>query len=301
MRPHTSRWCTGATWFENATARFTPLQPLDPPVALAFEPRQQPQIQSWMRRLRVRFPVMFVFGVDCHGGILFAAEAFDSIDTNPATDAVSVTVSTTVQSTQPPTASLSATTTQLREEKSQLKHRLRQFDIDFKAKHGRLPSKADKEVIRHLYKRYHDVKALLLGMEAASSSGVAPPHPTPSAAATAVTPTAARWVCTIALPRTLRCHDAVCAACVASAATKVMVNFRNPCASSNVKNATYRLVLTVLCCPVVPLDLPRSQRVCVQHHLRKFEEEFLKTHGRKVKYQKDIQPVAEDYQRYKVC
>lgn len=39
---------------------------------------------------------------------------------------------------------------------------------------------------------------------------------------------------------------------------------------------------------------------CVQHHLRKFEEEFLKTHGRKVKYQKDIQPVAEDYQRYKV-
>ncbi len=38
-----------------------------------------------------------------------------------------------------------------------------------------------------------------------------------------------------------------------------------------------------------------------QHHLRKFEEDFLKAHGRKVKYQKDIVPVAEDYQRYKVC
>lgn len=38
----------------------------------------------------------------------------------------------------------------------------------------------------------------------------------------------------------------------------------------------------------------------LQHHLRKFEEEFLKTHGRKVKFQKDIVPVAEDYQRYKV-
>ena len=37
-------------------------------------------------------------------------------------------------------SSVSATTTQLREEKSQLKQRLRAFDLDFKAKHGRLVS-----------------------------------------------------------------------------------------------------------------------------------------------------------------
>lgn len=37
--------------------------------------------------------------------------------------------------------SFSATTSQLREEKSQLKQRLRAFDVDFKAKHGRLVSK----------------------------------------------------------------------------------------------------------------------------------------------------------------
>ena len=37
------------------------------------------------------------------------------------------------------------------------------------------PSKSDKEVIRHLYKRYHDVKALLVGMESAAGSSVSTP------------------------------------------------------------------------------------------------------------------------------
>ena len=143
------------------------------------------------------------------------------------------------------TNSLTASTTALREEKSQLKHQLKAFDSDFKATHGRMvhcvlhsharylshlpwmpclstslpasiisvvcsccvcqycvwlcsccvclhqPTKADKEVIRHMYKRYHDVKALLVGMEAASgghqssrsaSGGGAEPRPSSTSA-----------------------------------------------------------------------------------------------------------------------
>jgi hypothetical protein len=37
-----------------------------------------------------------------------------------------------------------------------------------------------------------------------------------------------------------------------------------------------------------------------QLQLRKYEDDFQQMHGRKVKYQRDIQPVADDYQRYKV-
>jgi hypothetical protein len=45
--------------------------------------------------------------------------------------------------------------------------------------------------------------------------------------------------------------------------------------------------------------LQREKRA-LQLQLRKYEDEFFAANGRKVKYQKDIFPVADDYQRYKV-
>jgi hypothetical protein len=59
---------------------------------------------------------------------------------------------------------------------------------------------------------------------------------------------------------------------------------------------------------VLPCNLQRSlfiSRVFFlgfrsQLQLRKYEDDFQQLHGRKVKYQKDIYPVADDYQRYKV-
>jgi hypothetical protein len=46
------------------------------------------------------------------------------------------------------------------EQKKDLKKKLKKFDEDFLEQHGRQPKKADKEVIRPMYQRYHEVKLL---------------------------------------------------------------------------------------------------------------------------------------------
>jgi hypothetical protein len=50
---------------------------------------------------------------------------------------------------------------ELRSLKKSIKEKLVAFDIDFKKKRGHMPSKADKEPIRHLYVKYNEVKNML--------------------------------------------------------------------------------------------------------------------------------------------
>lgn len=45
--------------------------------------------------------------------------------------------------------------------KRELKRKLKKFDEDFVEQWGRLPKKADKEVIRPMYQKYHEVKSSL--------------------------------------------------------------------------------------------------------------------------------------------
>lgn len=47
------------------------------------------------------------------------------------------------------------------EQKRDLKKRLKKFDEDFASQHGRAPRKSDKEVIRPMYQKYHEVRILL--------------------------------------------------------------------------------------------------------------------------------------------
>lgn len=46
----------------------------------------------------------------------------------------------------------------LLELKKDLKKRLKKFDEDFYVQYGRAPKKSDKEVIRPMYQKYHEVK-----------------------------------------------------------------------------------------------------------------------------------------------
>lgn len=46
---------------------------------------------------------------------------------------------------------------ELAEQKRDLKKRLKKFDEDFATQHGRAPKKSDKEVIRPMYQKYHEV------------------------------------------------------------------------------------------------------------------------------------------------
>jgi hypothetical protein len=53
----------------------------------------------------------------------------------------------------------------LRDEKASLKRKLRQYDADFSAQHGRAPTKAEKEHLRPQYTRYHELKSLIQDLE----------------------------------------------------------------------------------------------------------------------------------------
>lgn len=44
------------------------------------------------------------------------------------------------------------------EQKKDLKKKLKKFDEDFLEQNGRAPKKADKEVIRPMYQKYHEVR-----------------------------------------------------------------------------------------------------------------------------------------------
>lgn len=46
---------------------------------------------------------------------------------------------------------------ELRDSKRDLKKKLKKFDEDFLAQYGRNPKKSDKEVIRPMYQKYHEV------------------------------------------------------------------------------------------------------------------------------------------------
>lgn len=50
---------------------------------------------------------------------------------------------------------------ELRDNKRDLKKKLKKFDEEFLAQHGRNPKKSDKEVIRPMYQKYHEIKNVL--------------------------------------------------------------------------------------------------------------------------------------------
>lgn len=57
----------------------------------------------------------------------------------------------------------------LKKEKSTLKRQLKAFDKSFESKNGRLPTNEEKEPVRHLYRRYHQVKSALSELESESA------------------------------------------------------------------------------------------------------------------------------------
>jgi len=61
---------------------------------------------------------------------------------------------------------------QLRGEKRAVKRDLKDFDREFIEKHGRKPSKKDKEPIRWQYERYNDLKLLIEGLEQADDDEI---------------------------------------------------------------------------------------------------------------------------------
>lgn len=226
----------------------------------------------------------------------------------------------------------------LKAEKAALKSKLRAYDVSFQEKNGRPPSKAEKEHLRPLYQRYHDLKALITAAEAAvAAAGAAPasanansnrPAATEAAApaqaasrassagvaaaAEAATPASSRAVAAsqgvaasgsgsapAAAPAAAAAAEAEAKAAAAGDGGGDMAMGDGGSAADSEASAAARAALRAQASTSSGLAELRAEKKKLQHFLRDFERGFEKREGRKVRYLKDIAPVAGEYRRYK--
>ena len=161
---------------------------------------------------------------------------------------------------------------------SALKKRLRQYDDEFARDVGRKPDKGDKEPIRHLYQRYHEVKKCIDRGPAASS--------VPSSSAVSASASAPR-------SGTADSGARDGAESVISAIGSVP---GSPARST--RSEDYEVARASNVSPSTIANLRREKRQ-LQIVLRDYEDKFLRENGRRVKYHRDIAPVANEYRRYK--
>jgi hypothetical protein len=183
----------------------------------------------------------------------------------------------------------------LRDEKAQLKRQLRQFDVDFAQKHGgRQPSKAEKEHLRPLYTRYHELKAMIgedppLAAPAGGGGGGASASASGIGAAAAAAAAAPMASLAAAVARRLSLgSDAGLGSGHSEASEGGKADDDGDAddgAGTGGGSAADAALLV--------------EKKELQAFLREFEKKFEAQHGRKVKYVKDIDAVKEKYARYK--
>jgi hypothetical protein len=168
---------------------------------------------------------------------------------------------------------------ELQARKRDLKRQLRQYDVDFARRHGRMPVKAEKEPIRHLYESYNALKSQITQMEQDSRS---------SHSASAVSrPNVSSEVQTMVSesvtdePRGLERQ-------------RQNVMRRVPESSPPPEATTSSSVS-----PAQTLNSLRAEKAELHQMLRSYERDFYEKHGRQVSSFSDIRPVASQYRRYK--
>jgi DNA replication and checkpoint protein len=160
---------------------------------------------------------------------------------------------------------------ELQARKRDLKQQLKQYDMNFAKNHGRMPVKAEKEPIRHLYEKYNALKSQITLMEQ-EGKGTASPMATAQASPAAI---AQRTVSPVGSdseesgPR--RSHP------------------RGNRTPSSTTGQTTSQDLSVL----------KAEKGRLHQMLRSYEKDFYREHQRQVSSFADIRPVASQYRRYK--
>lgn len=206
------------------------------------------------------------------------------------------------------------------EEKSQIKKELKTFDSQFRKMSGRDPEKADKEVIRSLYLRYNEMKAVLNVHDSTASAS--------SATTSAIKATASRPAAAAAAPA----HAAAAGARASTEHTRSASaskgsshahapadDARKPTAAgggggggngsgshsaTDAKMAAKRVVKSpepsiATTSGSIDLAALRAEKRALRKALRSFETAFSEKHGRVVQTPADMQPRLQEYQRYK--
>ena len=175
----------------------------------------------------------------------------------------------------------------LRDEKAQLKRQLRQFDANFAQAHGgRQPTKAEKEHLRPLYTRYHELKALI-GEDPPLGAGAAAPASAAASATAAAAAAAAAPMTSLAaaVARRLSLGSDAGLGSGHSEASEGKADDDGDADDGGAGSGADAALL--------------AEKKELQAFLREFEKRFEAQNGRKVKYVKDIDAVKEKYSRYK--
>jgi len=189
--------------------------------------------------------------------------------------------------------SVSATLNRLQARKRELKQDLKKYDMDFARKHGRMPVKAEKEPIRHLYESYNALKSQITAFEqeTARASSTTPPVQQLSAPAPIAPPPSSRIISAPPTPPDSSDSDRSIDSpgLIGGRVRRQHQPGRSPPVSASASSVGESQDLAAL----------KAEKAQLHQMLRSYEKDFFKKHQRQVSSFADIKPVASQYRRYK--
>jgi hypothetical protein len=181
---------------------------------------------------------------------------------------------------------------ELQAKKRELKQQLKQYDMNFARKHGRMPVKAEKEPIRHLYEQYNALKSQIATLEQESAR----PHHA------AVIPQSAPALVPQQQPRVIAAPPTPPDSSESDRSIDSPGNVGFMGSRGKRKNMRSPPTATTSTPPGAPsqdLAALKAEKGRLHQMLRSYEKDFFKEHKRQVSSFADIKPVASDYRRYK--
>jgi len=170
--------------------------------------------------------------------------------------------------------------------KRELKQQLKQYDMNFAKIHGRMPVKAEKEPIRHLYESYNALKARITYLEREGTVVSGPPMPYRRSSADRASLSNAST------------GSVGSAASDASSGDEGLADIHEPQRTS-ARASLSSEPSTPAGAPSQDLAALKAEKGQLHQMLRSYEKDFFKLHNRQVSSFADIRPVASQYRRYK--
>lgn len=161
----------------------------------------------------------------------------------------------------------------LQARKRDLKQQLKQYDMNFARRHGRMPVKAEKEPIRHLYENYNSLKGQINMIEQDGRH----PHPSP-------TPSVNSSIRSVSTASTNQTPES---------GNDELIRRGN----RNRRRSPPPIASSVS--PSQDLTALKAEKGQLHQMLRSYEKDFFREHRRQVSSFADIRPVASQYRRYK--
>ena len=185
---------------------------------------------------------------------------------------------------------------ELQTRKRELKQELKKYDMTFYTQNGRMPVKAEKEPIRHLYEKYNQLKNRITAVERDPSLILAPSQQPSQQQQPMVHSTGSRRKSSMNMPSS---PDNIISNNVSPrnephnlqnhSRNESYSRHSNNTSSSPTSNSGQQQDLGAL----------KTEKQALHQMLRSYEKDFFKKYSRQVSSYADIRPVASQYRRYK--